>query len=118
MACIVKDNNAIYLTRGDSMSLQVNILVDDEPYTPQQGDSITFALKHTTMNLQKSAYTDTNPLITKSIPTTSLTLTLLPSDTASLGFGQYVYDIQLETSDGEVDTFIAEKPFWLTPEVH
>lgn len=118
MALTVNDSNVIYLTRGDTMVLNIEILVDGDPYTPEEGDTIRFALKHSKMNLDKTEFVDTNPVITKAVDMEEMTLTLLPTDTASLGFGQYVYDIELTKSDGTVDTFIANKAFYLTPEVH
>ena len=47
-----------------------------------------------------------------------MTLTLQPSDTKNLPFGNYVYDIELTTADGFVDTFIGPATFTLTGEVY
>lgn len=114
--------NAITMTRGDTFRTHVDIFreVDGEkiPYTPSGSDVVRFALKHPTMNASRTEYTDQNPLITKEIPLETMILTLLPSDTKSLGFGEYVYDIELTMEDGTVDTFISEAGFTLTPEVH
>ena len=44
-------------------------------------------------------------------------LHLEPNDTKTLDVGEYVYDIQLTTSDGDVDTFIAMAKLILTEEV-
>ena len=100
----------INLTRGDSLNVQVEILKDDVPYTPEEGDRVRFALK--------KDYTDDTPLIVKDIPTDTLILTLLPEDTKELPFDTYVYDIELTFADGAIDTFIPKGKFKLTEEVH
>lgn len=113
----------IKLTRGDSLILQVVILrkKDKEPseiYTPEEGDTVRFALKRNMMNPEKTKYIDKKPLIEKDIPIKTLILRLESEDTKFLEFGNYVYDIELTTKDGIVDTFIADADFILTPEVH
>lgn len=113
----------IKLTRGDSLILQVVILrkKDKEPseiYTPEEGDTVRFALKRNIMNPEKTKYLDKKPLIEKDIPIKTLILRLESEDTKFLEFGNYVYDIELTTKDGIVDTFIADADFILTPEVH
>lgn len=88
----------IALVRGDTLRTQIEILVDDEPYTPANGDEVRFALKQN--------YSSSKVLIHKNIPTDSLILHLEPSDTKKLPFGNYVYDIQITFANGDVDTFI------------
>lgn len=94
----------IFLTRGDTLKLTVELT----NYELQQGDVIRFALK--------KDYSDTTPLILKNL--VDGVLTLEPSDTKSLDFGNYVYDIEITTVDGEVDTFIDEAKFVLKKEVY
>ena len=101
------------LTRGDTFKAEVTITdKDGNPYEPQPGDSVRFAVKKN--------YTDpdTDVLIVKIIPTDTMILLLKPSDTKKLAFGNYVYDIQLTTAAGEVDTFITKASFTLTEEVY
>lgn len=102
--------NQISLTRGDSLVLGVTILQNGSTYTPASGDTARFALKSTVF--------DDSPLINKQVDLETMTLTLVPSDTKELPFGTYVYDIELTTSDGYVDTFIGPAPFYITQEVH
>ena len=113
----------IRLTRGDSLILQVVILRKKdkeapEIYTPEDGDAVRFALKRNIMNPEKTRYLDSKPLVEKNIPIKTLILRLESEDTKFLEFGNYVYDIELTTKDGMVDTFIADADFILTPEVH
>jgi hypothetical protein len=103
------DGTTIRLTRGDSFAAEIWIKRNDEYYTPVEGDVITFSMKKT--------YLDGQPLITKVIPNDSMQLVLDPSDTASLPFGEYVYDIDIIFVDGSKDTFIYESKFILAPEV-
>lgn len=105
------NGTTIKMTRGDTLLVQIE-MEDSEgnAYTPQEGDEIRFAMK------QK--YTDEQTLIHKTIPTDTLTLKLDPEDTKSLTApASYVYDIQLTTAEGIVDTFIAKAKLTLTEEV-
>lgn len=108
---------AITMTRGDTLSLRLHLTLDGEDYAPVAGDVIRFAVKHAAMNDERSEYTDTEPLILKEIPTDTMVLRLDPADTKELGFGTYVFDIQMTYADGAVDTFLPEGLLKLTPEV-
>ena len=109
---------SITLTRGDTLKVLINLFKDDQPYDPVAGDRIRFALKHNIMNSKQTEYKDVEPLILKQIPIDTRILELEPEDTKPLGFGTYVYDIQITFADGTVDTFITEAKFIITPEVH
>ncbi len=105
------NGTAITLTRGDSFYATVTMeQADGEPYIPQAGDTIRFALK--------KRYTDSEPLIIKPVPTDTLMLHLEPEDTKALPFGRYVYDVELTKANGDVDTFIWEADFEIAKEVH
>ena len=99
----------ISLTRGDSLVLGITITKGDIEYTPVEGDVVRFALKH--------VIADDEPLILKTADISTMTLIIEPNDTKDLAFGTYVYDIQLTTHDGFVDTFIGPAKFNLTEEV-
>lgn len=109
---------SITLTRGDTLRIKINITLDGEEYTPVEGDSIRFALKHPTLNAKKTDYKDIEPLILKPVPINTMILELEPSDTKKLQFGSYIYDMQITFADGRVDTFITEASFKITPEVY
>lgn len=100
----------ITLTRGDTFKATVNITDSNgDTYIPQDGDTIRFAMK--------SKYTDAEPLIVKNIPIDTLLLKIDSADTKELVFGEYVYDIELTTAEGDVDTFITKATLKLTEEV-
>lgn len=103
----VKGTN-IFLTRGDTLRIQLSIRKNDEPYILQDGDKITFSLKKT--------IGDNECIIQKNIGEDYL-LEIEPNETKNLDFGQYVYDIQMEYVDGTIDTFITPSNFTLTDEV-
>ena len=111
--------NHIYMPRGDTFITTVTIKRkgSGDIYVPVEGDAIRFALKHAKKTPDGSAFTDRDPLILKDIPYDTLILKLDPEDTKSLGFGEYVYDVQITRTDGTVETFIEEAPFTLKPEV-
>lgn len=105
------NGNDISLTRGDSLSMKINIIQDGAAYTPDEGDVIRFAMKH------RYTDSDSNVLINKTVPHDTMTLAIEPSDTKDLKMGTtYVYDVQITTADGDVYTFIKGK-FTLTEEV-
>lgn len=102
MLKIDKDNN-IRLTRGDSLSLTLALSKDGEAYTPENGDTIRFAMS-------KGYVTDADYALTleKTIPTNTMTLSLSSSET-KVAYGDYNYDIQITHNNGAVDTFISAK---------
>ena len=114
--------NKISMTRGDSARLAVAMTKDGEPYTPDVGDEIRFAVKHTKMTAGGKEFADPEPLFTKVIPVATMILELDPEDTKDLSFDTYAYDIQVTFANGMVDTFIPDDPtkiayFVLGPEV-
>ncbi len=88
--------------------MQIEILINDEIYTPVNGDRIRFAMKQN--------YSSSRVLVNKSIPIDTLILHLEPNDTKKLTFGDYVYDIEITFANGDVDTFIRGE-LKLEPEV-
>lgn len=104
-------NNDITMTRGDTLVMKLNLKYSDgEPYEPNEGDQIRFAMKE--------HYTDQECIIKKDIPTDSLVLRLESDETKKLKYWQtYVYDIQLTKYDGTVDTFIAKGQLKVAEEV-
>lgn len=96
----------IKLTRGDYFAAEVSITDGDEPYEPQEGDSLRFAIKHNILKADGSDYTDAQPLANIDIPLDTCLLQIQSADTKSLAFGEYAYDIELLHSDGRPDTFI------------
>ena len=112
------DGTSVWLTRGDTFETTVTIKqADGTTYTPSGSDEVTFGLKRALFTNGGKEFADTTPLISKTIPIATMTLTLLPTDTEKLSFGKYKYDIQL-THNGEVSTFIENADFIITPEVH
>ena len=99
----IDGNNNITLTRGDTLTLTVELTKDGEAYTPEEGDVVRFALA-------KGYETDFGYelLITEVIPNDTLTFTLTSTQT-QLAYRAYNYDIQVTHSDGCVDTFISAK---------
>lgn len=107
----------IFMTRGDTLLVQVSVTLDEEGYSPEDGDTIAFYLKRAAMNSKKTAYKDEQPIITKKIPVDTMILELEPDDTKPLEFGDYVYDVEFTYANGRVDTFINNAKLHLIPEV-
>ncbi len=101
---------AISMTRGDTLRAILTLSYNDgTAYEPHEGDSIRMAVKKT--------YGDSEALLVKQIPTDTMLLHIEPEDTKDMAFGGYVYDIELTTFDGDVDTFLAKRTLNITEEV-
>lgn len=109
---LIINGTTITLTRGDSANILLDLRYKNngESYTPEEGDSIRFAMKKTYSDLLPS-------LILINIPIDSLVLHISPEDTKDLAYGDYKYEIQLTKANGDVDTFIDRAVFTITEEV-
>lgn len=108
------DGNTIKLTRGDTAYIEVPItrLVDGEmqEYTMSSGDKLYFTVK------DKAGLDSESFLFRKEI-TGNNTFHILPEDTKHLPFGKYVYDIELDTENGDVFTVVTISTFSVEKEV-
>lgn len=113
-ASVDEESNMIYLTRGDSLYLNITLIDEDgSPYELQTGDNVRFALKK---NIE-----DEECLILKDVeqlPFSRMVLYLEPSDTKDLEYGTYWYDIELTTATRDVYTPIGPAKFKVTKEVY
>lgn len=101
----------IYLTRGDTLILDVVLYKENAIYQPVTGETVRFAMK------RRYSDSDEDVLITKTIDNASMQLILSPNDTKDLEFAKYyVYDVEFTDTNGNVDTFIKGK-FYLGEEV-
>ena len=105
----IDEEQNIELTRGDTGFFTIALKSNNgEAYSPQQGDSLRFAM---------SKSFGGEPIIIKTIPINTLVLEIEPTDTSTLAFGKYVYDIEFTDAAGHVSTIILGN-FILTREVH
>lgn len=106
-------DNKIYLSRGDSATIGVDIVDDEgEPYTPLLGESVVFTLKRTPSQCKQ--------LIVKEFASENdeLTVTLTQDDTSVLAFGVYYYDVALIDDEGNVYTIIQPTEFEIMEVIH
>lgn len=99
----IDGNNNITLTRGDTLTLTVELTKDGETYTPEEGDVIRFALSKGYLGEPGYEFK-----FEKIIPHDTLTFTCSSVET-TLDYRSYNYDIQVTHPDGCVDTFISAK---------
>jgi hypothetical protein len=104
----IDQNQNIYVTRGDTLPLTVQVNKDGEPYEPQAGDSIRFALSIGYVGM--AGY---KLILSKAIPTDTLTFELSEDETQALIYPQYNYDVEYTYADGTVDTFISAQLYVL-----
>lgn len=100
-------DNAITLTKGDSLALPVaiNKKYEDghvEPYEVQSGEKLRFAVS--TGFYGEVGY---KLHISKQIDPNAMLIILEPSDTKSMKNKTYNYDVEITHLNGMVDTFIA-----------
>ena len=104
-------DNTIRITRGDSLTINVTLTDGDGyQYEPVLGDVVWFRVK-------KSA-SATEILIEKQIDIETLVLELVESDTETLAFGEYKYEIEVICNTGDHYTVIKNAPFIVTEELH
>lgn len=91
------DGNNIYLTRGDSATLSLEV-TDQEgnPYTPKEGDEFIFSVKNNELVVPYE--------LTKTF-NSDLDIFISSEESLKFNFGAYLYDIKL-VNNGIVDTFI------------
>ena len=94
----IMEDNTIYLSRGDTARLTVDINNDEgEAYAMAEGDTLTLSVK--------KKLSDTEPCL-KKVSNGVNTFHIEPQDTKGLPFGLYVYDVKLVTSKGDTYTVI------------
>ena len=94
----------IELTRGDSASIVFSAVNEDgTTYTPQSGDVLKFAVANEVGANPVFVISNTYTTSTE----TFWTVNIAPNDTADLDFGDYVWDLQIE-SGNNVTTIIGK----------
>ena len=88
------------ITINDQSSNSVYSLADD--------DTLELTIKKNVKDIE--------PVINKKVIGTS-EIHIEPTDTKTLSFGKYIYDVQLTTSDGDVYTVIEPSTFEIMREV-
>ena len=103
----VQDNN-IAMIRGDSGIFKIDVTdVAGNAVALDDNDALTFTLRRATRS----------PTIVLQKTITGGMLTIHPEDTEKMGFGTYVYDVELKRINGFVDTIIPPHKFQLLEEV-
>lgn len=99
MFYIDSETDAIYLTKGDTATLDITLMKDDEEYTMQEGDELYLAVR---------ARGDFNYMILSKTSTTN-SIEFYSADTFSLSAIEADYSITLIYANGNRDTFVTGK---------
>lgn len=103
------EDGFIYLTRGDTAYLNIDITYDDgRTYGVKVDDVLTLSLKRNIADIEYA--------VQKSISGSNRFI-LTPDDTKHLEYGKYLFDVQLVTAAGEVFTIISKSNFYIQEEV-
>ena len=110
----------IYLTRGDTAYLSVNLSYygskcENKVFEFLDGDEIYLTVKDSVdveefLFQKKLVYDDISNL-------GEILFKIIPSDTNNLDFKKYVYDVEIKTFDGDIYTIIPPSIFEIRPEV-
>lgn len=101
-------NNKIYITRGNSAPLLFDVADRvGNAYTVQPDDVVVMTVKKTTA--------DSSYIIQKQL--VNGLFSFVPTDTESLDFGDYVYDVWLIMANGYKDEIIPPSLFRILEEV-
>lgn len=103
--------NALSMVRGDTEAITVTLSEDGTPTNFVEGDTVYFTVKRTLNTTEKSL----QKTIT-SFTDGAAVINIAASDTSSLAFGDYQYDIQINLADGTVKT-VVQSSLTLSPEV-
>ena len=100
------DNNAIYLTQGNSASIEITPLntISGDPYLLEDGDVMVFTVKNKTGQTVIQKFFTSADLPDEG---SSIVCDIIPQDTESIPTGEYVYDVFIRFNDGDVVTFIS-----------
>ena len=97
------EDGVISLTRGDTGYIQLAF-----DYDWQDGDTVTLSVK--------KDYEDEEYVFQRVVAGGQI-ITIYPTDTQELEYGNYVYDVQVNTTLDEVFTVIGPNKFKITKEV-
>ena len=103
--------NALSMVRGDTEAIKVSVTEDGSARPLVEGDTVYFTVKRTLNTTEKSL----QKTIT-SFTDGAAVINISASDTSSLAFGDYLYDIQINLADGTVKT-VVQSTLTLLPEV-
>lgn len=102
------ENNKMSITRGDDAMFTVTLENHDgTPYSMEQGDILTFTVKTST----------TTPKILLQKTSDDGDFKITHSDTSSMQYGDYRYDVQFTNSSGDIDTVVVPSAFIILEEV-
>lgn len=110
MAFHINEFNDIYLTRGDSLRLDVSVSrqVDGSKYVIADGDVLLLTVKKNSKKAEIIFQVEANEY---------RQFVITPSMTSSIEYGEYKYDVQLTTELGEVYTIIPPAKFMVGEEI-
>lgn len=102
------NGNNISITRGDTGIFTLALTNASGQAYDYSDDTVLFTVK---------ANTFTNDILIQKQVVYGENVTIAPSDTSQLAYGEYVFDIQVTTAGGIVDTVIPPSKFIVREEV-
>ena len=103
----INPDNSIKLTRGDTARINVAVTNADGTEHALSGDTVRLTVK-TSVN---------SPDVLFQKVAANGTILISHGDTSSLDYGNYVYDVEITTSGGDVCTIVTPSRFTIEPEV-
>lgn len=104
----------IFIVRGDSGFLQIYMSDrEDNKILFKAGDVLFLTVKSSSRTSKISF----QKIVEIQTETDFVSVNIEPNDTKELSFGQYVYDIQLTRSNGDVHTIMMPSKFTIGDEI-
>lgn len=103
--------NKISLTRGDSAYITLSIETDNGTYELNDGDKVRVQIRDVPNTGELLVEGDVD------VSGEEIVWHIYPAQTSNLEVKTYYWDAQLETSNGDIFTFIPASPFKLLDEV-
>lgn len=103
--------NEIHLTKGDTARLSITVtnISTNEPYEVLPTDTLILTVRKRSR--------ETSPVLIQKKLSGISDFHFVPKDTSELAVGEYVYDVELRTREGDIYTVIPCSSFRLLPEV-
>lgn len=111
----IKNNQDIWITRGDDAYLNLEIKQQSFPYENyeiQKEDSVVLSVRRS----KEDNNDEENPILFQTILNDGY-FYISSENTQYLDFGSYVYDVQITFSNGDINTVIGPSIFKILPEV-
>lgn len=99
-------SRAIAVPRGEGFFAHVEMTESGVPFAPREGERVRLILW--------PSKEDSEPVLVKDVPPSTMIFSLTPEDTGRLPTGSYTYGVELVTGSGETYVFVPDEKIEVT----